>query len=130
MATFSNVGFTTDSFCSKTQAACTSGRDAEDELSTDQKRPNHPVSPTGAGQNKHLNKTPPLLPRKNYLFVRIYINPAFNTLLSIIRPRIARHPFSFALRTFVLAETSLPSLIWRFDFTLRSSLYRSLLVKL
>lgn len=42
----------------------------------------------------------------------VYINMALDTFLAHIGPTVSGHPFSLALGTFVLPETSLFSLVW------------------
>jgi len=50
---------------------------------------------------------------------------ALDTLLSHVRPAVARHPLPLALGTFVLSETPLFALIRSQAFALRTSLTRT-----
>lgn len=56
------------------------------------------------------------------LFVWIDIDVALDALLTMVGPRIARHPLSLALRTLVLAEAALLALVRCFAFRFRASL--------
>jgi hypothetical protein len=57
-----------------------------------------------------------------YLFVREDINSAFDTLLPVVRPGVAAHPFALAFGTLVLAEAPLLTLVRRQALAFWSSL--------
>lgn len=57
------------------------------------------------------------------LLVWIDVDVAFNALLTVIRPRVAGHPLSFALWTFVLAEAALLSLVRSLPFSFWTGLW-------
>lgn len=47
----------------------------------------------------------------------IDVDVAFDALLTVVGPRVARHPLSLALWTFVLSETALLSLVRSLPFS-------------
>lgn len=43
--------------------------------------------------------------------MREHVDPAFDALLAVVRPRVAAHPLALTLRALVLAEASLLALV-------------------
>lgn len=54
--------------------------------------------------------------------MRIHVDVALDALLAVVGPRIAGHPLSLALGTFVLAEAALLALVRRLAFRFGTSL--------
>lgn len=50
--------------------------------------------------------------------MRVHVDVALDALLTVVSPRVARHPLSLTLGTLVLAKAALLALVRRFPFRL------------